>query len=324
VRIGPLLGGGLNLSWRCPSRCRHCLYGCGPHRAAPDEGRLEAALDLLAERAPQARLHIGGGEPFLHRELLERAVAGLQRRGLVLEYVETNASWAKDRAGTEEALRRLADVGLTCLLVSVSPFHAEFVPPARTLSLAEAAQRLLPGGAFLWVPGFLPDLAAEPRDERLDLEGRIAERGAEWALGLAGRYGLIAAGRAGRYLHTHGRRVPWRDLLGEGPCTRRLCDTSHFHVDLQGRYVPGLCAGLALPLAEVPGEVDLGRYPVLAALARDGVAGVVALAREAGFEPEPTYAAACDLCQAARVALFPQGHAELSPPGFYDSRSLAG
>ncbi len=280
------------------------------------------ALDLLAERAPMARLHIGGGEPFLHLDLLEQAVRGIRERGLALEYVETNASWATSRSRAEQLLARLEDAGLPCLLVSVSPFHAEHVPPARTFTAAEAAQRLLPEGAFLWVPGFVPDLKAAPRDERLDLDALISKRGDGYALTIALRYGLIPAGRAAGFQHAYGRCVPWERLLDAAPCRGRLADTSHFHVDLEGRYVPGLCAGIALPLAEVPGEVELDRYPLLAALVEDGVAGLVELAREVGFEPDPTYAGPCHLCQAARGALFSRGYAELGPPGFYSERSL--
>lgn len=326
--IGPLLGGGLVLGYRCSSRCQHCLYGAGPHRRdgeAEGEEALELLLDELARRAPHAAYHIGGGEPFLLRERLVQAIDGLQRRGLKLEYVETNAAWATERAHVEETLEELADHGLRCLLISLSPFHAEFVPLSRTLGLIEAARRILPSGAFVWIPEFLADLRSISPTEKLDLDALLAERGDRYAQELADRYGLVPAGRAGRFLRRYGVRRPWRDVASGAPCRSRLTSTSHFHVDGQGNYLPGLCAGLVIPLEEVPGEVDLGRYPVLRALVRGGPAALVELAAEAGFVPGPGYASACDLCTDVRLFMWRRGgerYSELGPPGFYDERSL--
>jgi len=64
MHIGALQGGGLVLGYRCSSRCRHCPYACGPHRrdGDGDDQALEQVLDLLAERGPGARYHIGRGE----------------------------------------------------------------------------------------------------------------------------------------------------------------------------------------------------------------------------------------------------------------------
>jgi len=325
LRIGPLHGGGLVLGYRCPSRCRHCLYGAGPRRrdgAPPDEGALEALLDELARRGPHARYHIGGGEPFLDKTLLRRAIDGLRRRGLVLEYVETNASWVTSARQAEEILDELAEVGLDCVLVSLSPFHAEFVPPRRTMTLIEAAQRVLRGGAFVWIADFLPDIAGVEGSDRLDLEALLESRGDSYARALASRYGLVPGGRTGRYLHHHGLRRPWQELVDEAPCRRRLADTSHFHVDGEGKYVPGLCAGIVLPLDAIPGEVDLSTRPILAALVREGVGGLVELAGQRGFSPSETYSSACDLCNHVRAFLFQAGYDhsedELGPVGYYE------
>jgi len=324
-KIGELWGGGLVLGYRCPSRCRHCLYGCGPHRndgEPPDTASLERILDLLAERAPRAALHIGGGEPFLNVDRLEHAISGMRKRGLGLEYVETNASWVRDVAHGEQVLARLAEAGLSQVLISLSPFHAEFVPPAKTTALIRAASSALPSGAFIWIPAFLAELQEVPAEQRMDLDALLAREGDAYARALAARYSLVPAGRAGRYLHKHGARFAWSHLLDRAPCRERLADTTHFHVDGEGRYVPGLCAGIGVPLSEVPGELALERYPVLDALVSHGLRGLVEMARKAGFEPQATYSSPCDLCCDARRTLFAQGYPELGPSGFYDPKSL--
>ncbi|MBN2498437.1 MAG: radical SAM protein [Deltaproteobacteria bacterium] len=324
--IGPLLGGGVVLGYRCSSRCRHCLYGCGPHRkdGQPSPEELDRLLDDLARLAPRARYHIGGGEPFLDRGLLHMAVEGMRARGLLLEYVETNAAWVDGRAQAEEILSELAAVGLACILVSLSPFHAEFVPYARTSDLIRAAERVLPGGAFVWIPGFAPDLEGQPQDRPLDLERLLEERGDRYARGLAVRYGLVAAGRAGRFLARHGQRFGWRELVGRAPCRERLADTRHFHVDGQGWYVPGLCAGLVLPWSELAGPIDLARYPVIDCLLQSGLAGLVERACGSGFEPlADGYSSPCDLCTHVRVFFFQREPSpDLGPPGFYMPASL--
>lgn len=325
LRIGALHGGGLVLGWRCTSHCRHCLYGCGPHRrdGQPSPDELEVLLDQLADRAPRARFHIGGGEPTRDRDLLVQAIAGFKDRGLALEYVETNAAWVSDQAQAEAVLSELSAAGLACVLVSVSPFHAEHIAFDRTRALIAAAERVLRGGAFVWIPTFLPELMAHPTDRPLDLDGLIAERGDDWALAQGQTYGLVAAGRAGRYLARHGQRMDWRAAAGRARCADRLADTSHFHIDGDGLYVPGLCAGLAVPLTEVPGELDLQRYPVLRRLIRHGLTGLVEEALEEGFEPLEAYSGACDLCTHVRWFLFHNRPSlELAPAGFYDDRSL--
>jgi len=327
LEIGTLLGGGLVLGYRCPSRCRHCLYGCGPHRRDGEPASaqaLESLLDTLAERGPAARYHIGGGEPFIDVERLERAVAGMSARGLALDYVETNAAWVRDEEQACRTLQRLRHHGLGCLLVSLSPFHAEHIALRRTLALIAAAERVLAGGAFVWVEPFRADLADQPEDRPIDLAALLVQRGDRYARALCERYHLVPAGRAGRFLAHHGQRSPWRQLAKGAPCSMRLHDTSHFHVDGEGQYVPGLCPGLVIPIEQVPGSIDLDAFPLLRELVGGGLERIVERAIRDGFEPEQGYSSACDLCTHLRIFLYPGGYAELGPAGFYDSRSVAG
>ena len=330
LQIGALLGGGLVLGYRCNSRCRHCLYGCGPHRedGAPESpDALESVLDTLAARGPYAAYHIGGGEPFLNLELLHLAVRGMTERGLQLSYAETNASWVRDVEQAASVLAELAAVGLPSVLVSLSPFHAEHTPLRRTLALIRAAEETLPNGAFVWIPEFLGDMQDHDPSERLDLDAMLAERGEAYARELAARYSLVPAGRAARYLMAHGHRRPWTELAVAAPCRRRLRDTTHFHVDGTGSFVPGLCPGLVLPLEDVPGTIDLEEYPLLQALVRGGPAALVEMSIDDGFVPHPTYASVCDLCVHVRRHLFERpdtDYAELGPAGFYDERSVPG
>jgi hypothetical protein len=325
LHIGPLLGGGLVTGYRCNSRCRHCLYACGPHRkdgAPEDPAKLEGILDQLVEKAPHARFHIGGGEPFLDTGLLQQAVEGLADRGLALEYVETNGFWAATPSRAEETLCELQKAGLDCILVSLSPFHAEFVAPQRTQNAIRAANRVLRNGAFVWLPEFRQDLDDFPPEKPISFSKLLQKNRAGYALELTARYGLVLGGRAGRFAAHHFKAVSWSKLNNATLCQRRLADTSHFHVDCNGDYVPGLCAGLVLPLDKLPGTLDLAPYPVLEALVAGGAVGLAQFAAQYGFEPLDRYASQCDLCTHARTHLRTRAFAELGPEGFYDPKSV--
>lgn len=326
--IGPLISGGFILGYRCGSKCRHCLYGSGPHRndgLPDDEIQLNRILDQFADQSPQAHYHIGGGEPFLHFGLLQKAVAGFEKRRLHLDYVETNASWVKDEDFAGELLSKLAAAGLRRVLVSLSPFHAEHVPLEKTLTLIRLADELLPLGAFVWIRDFLADLNHLPENKPIDFDALVKEKGNHYALSLGARYSLVPAGRAGRYFHHHGCQIPTKELIKQNPCAARLADTSHFHIDGQGNYIPGLCAGIVLPFNEVPGSFDEDLYPLTGLLIERGVGGLVDLAGSMGFIPTDSYSSPCDLCTHVRFFLHencPGEYPELGPPGFYDDRSF--
>ena len=322
LEIPKLRAGGLVLGYRCSSRCRHCLYRSSPRRTDGGEGAkgaLDAVLDQLAIRARDAVFHIGGGEPFLNLSLLGRAVRGMGERGLALDYVETNAAWARTRDVAHDVLLELADQGLEQILVSLSPFHAEFIPLQRTLWLVEEAERCLRRGAFVWQTSFLQDLSGTDPDQKLDFETMVQERGHDWARGLGERFGLVRGGRAGPYMARHGAGLPWRQAAVDPPCARRLRDTTHFHVDLEGNYVPGLCAGIQFPLALVPGTIDLAGFPVLQALLQDGPGALMSRALNDGFTPRQSYSSSCDLCTDVRTFCWGQGlRSGLGPAGFYE------
>ena len=120
---------------------------------------------------------------------------------------------------------------------------------------------------------------------------------------------------------------PWvnafvRDLDRLGDRETHGQDTTHFHIDLEGRYIPGLCTGLAFAMEDLGGPLPAGRYPLLERLADAGIKGLFDLARKTyGFAPtRESFLNHCDLCTDIRHYLvqregvvFP----ELAPRGFY-------
>lgn len=319
--IPSLQSGGLIVNYRCSSACGHCLYAAGPKREAgyiqPDPAR--QALERVRELGCHA-VHVGGGEPFLDPDGLRQVLGAAEAAGVAVEYVETNASWFKGPDQADETLTRLRDAGLSCLLVSISQFHNASIPFRKTRGVMESCRRV--GlGVFPWVASFIPEIAAFPEDKPHALEEYEARYGKDYVPGLARRYGLTLGGRALETFAPYMPRRPVTELVRESPCGR-LTETSHFHVDLFGNYVPGLCAGLSVRLGDLGRPLDEERYPVLNRLYGEGIGGLLEWARaQHRFTAAPGgYVSACQLCTAIRRFLVKDrgvvSH-ELEPAGFY-------
>ncbi len=330
LRIDRLVAGGVIPGYFCTSGCRHCLYRSGPWRG---KGFLEAGpAEELFRRARSLgcrSLHIGGGEPLLQPAGVEALLAAARRAGVGIDYLETNAAWFRDEPSAVELFGRLRRGGLRAVLVSISPFHNEFIPFRKTQGAIAAAERA--GlSVFPWVADFIPELEALGTDRPHGLAEFAARFGEDYLARIPGRCWIHPGGRALDTFRPLLGRKRLAHVLEESPpsCGRELGDTRHFHLDLHGNYIPGLCAGLAIAAADLGAPLPPERYPLITTLAASGIRGLFAFAqREAGFAPaHDRWWNRCDLCEAIRRFLFEQGwdrSRELAPEGFYRSRSPA-
>ena len=148
--------------------------------------------------------------------------------------------------------------------------------------------------------------------------------GADYLARIPDRLWIHLGGRAlETFRHVYPQH-PATSILENSPlsCARALSDTSHFHIDLEGRYIPGLCAGLALAMEDLGGPLPAGQYPLLEQLATTGIRGLYERARQDyDFIPSrETYLNHCDLCTDIRRYLIQRDDAafpELAPEGFY-------
>jgi hypothetical protein len=324
LTIRRLQAGGIITNYDCTSSCGHCLYRCGPHREPDyiDEQTLRNAASIM-RRLGCRSVHVGGGEPFSKPDKLADMLAVADDLGLGIEYVETNSSWFSDLDSACELLEELRGLGLGSLLVSVSPFHNARIPFRKVRGVLEACRRtrLHP---FVWVPGFIEEIAALGEEETHKLSEYEKRYGPDYLTGIPNRYWVHFGGRA---LSTFARVLPLDsadEVLGDNQrgC-RELTRTEHFHIDLYGNYVPGLCAGLAIRAEDLGEPLDPDRYPLLVLLYDRGIQGLHDLAtREHGFEPrERGYISKCDLCDHIRRHLARQKlyESELRPAGFYST-----
>jgi hypothetical protein len=327
LNIRHLSSGGLITNYHCTSRCGHCLYCCSPRRNRRyiDAATTRQNLDTIRRLGCQA-VHVGGGEPFLNPEGLLRVVTIAREAGVRIEYVETNSSWYRGQDSATTLLRELKEQGLSALLISISPFHNEHIPFQPVKAVIEAC-RMTGLAAFPWVSGFYKELdALDPRIPHR-LEEYEARFGVDYLKRIPARYWIHLGGRA---VNTFAGVLPTfesaailnRDRRG----CRELQDASHFHLDLFGHYIPGLCAGLAIQVDDLGSPLNPGKYPLLAQLHESGLNGLWAVAREHGFQPAGTYLSKCHLCQDIRRYLVMDrelSFTELAPRGFYEHLSAA-
>jgi hypothetical protein len=101
-----------------------------------------------------------------------------------------------------------------------------------------------------------------------------------------------------------------------------LSDTSHFHMDLFGNYIPGLCSGLSVSTQDLGKPLSENKYPVITTLFNSGIKGIYDLAHQA-FEYAPArsgYINKCDLCTEIRTVMVDKkygGVSEFNPKEFY-------
>lgn len=324
LAVTRLRSGGLIATYQCQAACPHCLYRGGPARSPDyiDQETATAAFSRALELGATA-MHVGGGEPLADPLGLAGVLAAAAGTGMAVEYVETSGSWFDDAGEAVELLSELREMGLAAILLSVSPMHNGFVPLRKTLGAWEAARK---AGieVFPWQEQFLEDLRAFDPGVPHPLEEYLARFGPGYPADLLRRARIHPGGRAFDLVAMARGRRPAPDILAGASenCLGELADTGHFHMDLYGDYVPGLCTGLAFRVSDLGAPLDPERYPILTTLAEGGIRSLYEYA--AGLEGYGTrpegYVNKCELCQDIRRHLSERGwfeSTELSPPEFY-------
>ncbi len=323
LSISRLMSGGLITNYFCTSTCRHCLYRCSP-RWPKDFISVETArANLKTIRSLGcSSVHIGGGEPLLRPEGVATVLEVADEVDVYVEYIETNSSWYQNHDAACAILEELVDRGLSILLVSISPFHNEHIPFYKVKGVI-AACRQTGISVFPWVSDFIPDLGAFDERGRHNLEEYQELFGEDYVEKLPSRYWISPGGRA---LDTFagfspGKSVDQLAADGSRGC-HELAEVSHFHVDLYGYYIPGLCAGLSIDRDDLGSPLDPREYPIISRLYSGGIGEFVSYAAKTyGFKTsKPAYASKCELCYEIRRFLVVDqavDSKELQPRGHY-------
>jgi hypothetical protein len=318
---------GIILSYRCHSACKHCLYNCGPgwEKEPMSSQTLREALEAVTIWPDTPQVHFTGGEPFLHYPLLLEGARMASELGVPC-YAETSASWCIDYDEALERFETLRDAGLQALLISCSPFHAERIPPARTLRALRAGLEVFGReGVILYLPEFLDVIQLFDIERTTRLSEYVERFGQETTQRLLWQgYGIISGGRSGYELGDLVPRHP-AEAFAHEDCRLDILFAHHSHFDLYGNFISGFCGGLTVgdwhDLSQLRADFAEGRFaPLIEILVERGPYGLCELAEERyGYKQlSEGYAGRCHLCADVRRHLVETAHfSELRPRGFY-------
>ena len=183
-------------------------------------------------------------------------------------------------------------------------------------------------GLFPWIEGFMRDLAALDSQKTHSLREFEDHFDRDYLQQVLQRYWIHPGGRALDLLRHVRSQKPLKQIITAegGSCAAELSDTSHFHIDLFGNYIPGLCSGLAIPRQDLRKSLEAETFPLLMKLFNQGIRGLYQWSCERyGFETSrEAYFNKCDLCTDIRAYLVRHPDvkfAELNPLEFYTMRN---
>ncbi len=286
---------GIMVNYACNAACRHCLYSCSPKREKNYMQKNTAAkIGKLLQDGGCRHVHIGGGEPFLNFEGLLTVINTLAQYNVYIDYVETNAFWARNEQKVCEYINKLLHAGVDTLCISIDPFHAEYVPPFLPIKLYELCKKHNMG-CFLWKANFiktLSNLDMNITHTRNEFEENLQK---DYIKNTADFYNIRYGGRAMNIEEEYTQKQPYNNLLSTQKCSS-LISTEHYHIDLHAQFIPSGCTGIIIPFSEITTEIKAGKYPVVDALINKGIKGLYDFAVVKGFKPKPEYTSKCAFC----------------------------
>jgi hypothetical protein len=210
-----------------------------------------------------------------------------------------------------------------CLYNCSPSWEKEYIPFSKVQGVIEAARRT--GiGIFPWISDFIADLSELDAAGTHSLKEFEERFGGNYITRLLQRYWIHMGGRALETYRPYLAQKSVREICNadSGGCAAELLNTRHFHLDLFGNYIPGLCSGLSIKREDLARAISADRYPVLTTLFHDGIRGILKMA-QAQFDYTPAkdrYISKCDLCTEIRTFFVKNdfgGSAELNPKEFY-------
>ena len=318
---------GVITNYVCTAACRHCMFASSPDR--PKDFITEEMSENIAKtlkKTGTTSVHIGGGEPFMNFQALCSLIKALSKNGISIDYIETNAFWCKDDDFVKDRLETLRSLGVTSVMVSVDPFHIEFVPLERAIRLCVLLDQC-DFDYFVWKERYLRKFISIGLDRtRTYTKDELCTiLGDDYIPRTAEEYGLGMNGKALFIAEDLFEIRPAEDWLSPAPC-RSVTSTSHCHIDLYGNIVPPGCPGISAEANDfLNTNFSEEKYPVLSRLAHGGTSALYSYACENGFTPDKKgYPSRCSLCFSMRKYLNSvRPSADLSPRCFYESMSEA-
>jgi len=272
-------------------------------------------------------VHIGGGEPFMNFDgLLEVCKSALEHH-VSIDYIETNASWYTNDGDVSEKLRKLISAGIDCLLISIDPFHNEFVPYIKIKNLIKSCRKN-GVGTFLWQSRFERIVGQMDENITHSIEEYENIFGKDFIKTISDSYGIGYNGRALRILEkTAKEKYPCEYFLQDSQCQSRITSLGHFHIDPDCNLIPPSCNGFRANIFDLCGE-GLGdkKYINFMSVVNGGLEALFKRAETLGFIPDSGgYVSKCALCFDIKkyicgniTAQTGSEPADIGPAGFFD------
>jgi len=244
-----------------------------------------------------------------------------------MEYMETNGFLLLKDGLTK--LQELKDAGLNRILLSISPFHNEFISVQHIKQIFKDIISIFGNdGIFPWNHSYLYFLERVSQDKPVKLEEYFSNFSfPEILFQLSNIMYIHPGGRAAYLLSKYQDLYPAEDLL-DIECNRNLSSPTHAHIDYRGNYITGFCSGLrigeesALNLKKLYKEgIDLREYPVLSMLTTGGLKKLYHFSLKEGYSPKKEgYVFPCHLCLDMRIYLYfnKEKYRDLYPDFFYE------
>jgi hypothetical protein len=309
------------LTFRCPSKCRHCCYKAGPERSGCI--RIADADEYLKEvidTQPLQSVGAHGGEPFLHFVLLKHIVKRATELGVPRTWVITNGFWAETGTMAQSSLAELKEAGLTSITFSVDGFHQEYIPLETVRNGIEAAisvglETVNVDSYYLGSPESDNSFNASTRDALESLKDLDRVEFHSWQADCEGR---------GAELATH---IESREAPPTGKCRLPfwiggdLKNPEAVEIDCEGNVTlcPGVCIGNTrrTPLGQILQSYNCSEHPILSIIAEEGPIGLVRIAETKGFKRHREFVDECHLCYEMRKLLRPHYPQHLAPEHCY-------
>ena len=317
-------GAGIIVTYKCTAACLHCCYSSSPQRdgAYMTRETADKIFALLRDKGCRS-VHIGGGEPFINFDGLLEVCESAQRNRVAVDYIETNASWFTDETSVSQKLRKLRAADVDCLLISLDPFHNEFVPYAKVKNLLKCCERNN-FGTFVWQSKF-ERIVRKFDENKTHTLGEYTEKlGADFVKTAADAYGIGYNGRALRILD--GKKRPAEYFINSSDrCAEKLSSLHHFHVDLNGDFIPPGCIGFKADIFDLCGEgsgdgLNEEKHANFLAVTGGGFGRFYERARSLGFAPDSSgYVSKCGLCfDIKKYILEKSAPCDVGPAGFFE------
>ncbi len=333
--INEPISGGIILSYKCNSECKHCMYACSPKWKNNwiNINDLKEILKQLALKINKKYpkyfnkiginygLHFTGGEPFLNFDLLLKSIEIAKEYKIPAKFVETNCFWCINDEITKEKLMKLKDTGLDGILISVNPFILEYVPFERIERAIKISKEIFKENVIIYQEFFYNQFKEFNLKNVLSFEDYLKKASFESLNYIE----LIPMGRAVYKLSHLFRKYPAKEFFGEY-CKEELTRPWHIHIDNYCNYITGYCAGISLGDARkldllCKEGINLEEYPIIKALVTDIKMLYELAKKEYNYIELPEgYISKCHLCVDIRKHIVQQTNKfkELQPKEFYE------